>query len=221
MEDFDLDSDLSFIKVEYELYSLGKVLEVVEDQITYLQEQKEVRFGQWLSRNSPDSDQFSIAHQEHWDLLERVYPRYLRYPFVISLWAVAELTLREASNYLGIVRNTKLKLNDIRGKNIIDQTEKYYESVLSLKLFRNSTDKARLNDLYTVRNLLAHSNGRLMLLKGNASNLKAVVGKETGLEFLDEVLIIDHSCLCDMHTFASSFIKGLIQDVRVHKEKFA
>jgi hypothetical protein len=54
---------------------------------------------------------------------------------VHSLWAVSESTITEIAKYIQKEEKHKIKLNDIRGDNILNRAYKYYEHILKFPLF--------------------------------------------------------------------------------------
>lgn len=155
--------DLQFVEIEYELWALGEYLNALEQQITFLTDQKRVQTyadlqTQKLDRHDPEVD---LAFQELSELTESVLPRYFRGPFLVTLWAVYEAAITQIATYLQGYEDQALALKDIRGHTFLERASKYFGHVVAVPLHSSDHVAARLEMLVVLRNAVAHGNGRL------------------------------------------------------------
>jgi hypothetical protein len=154
--------DLRFVDLEYELWALDHLRDVIEQQVQFLKDQDHLRTFAELKEHGWDHDEaeWQLATQELDERQEIVIPRFFRGPFVVSLWACYESGIREVADYLQRTKKVVLNMRDIRAENELAQAQKYFSHVLAFSLDDSSDRLAFLADLKLVRNALAHANGQ-------------------------------------------------------------
>jgi hypothetical protein len=114
-----------------------------------------------LKENGWDHDpaEVDLAFQEIRDMREFVLPRFVRGPFVVSLWACFESGVNAVAWKMHDELNALSKLNDRRERSFLERARHYFQEVLDLPLEPDHARYERLVDLCVVRNALAHANG--------------------------------------------------------------
>src|SRR5437762_1011742 len=96
---------------------------------------------------------------------DEVLPRLYRSPVLVHLWAVFESAVIEIARYIREQDQHALTVDDLRGTNDFERSQKYYEHVLRFPLIEIEGIKEQLNMLLLVRNGIAHCNGRVEAIK--------------------------------------------------------
>lgn len=154
--------DPRFIEIEYELWALSHLRSVLEEQITFLRDQDkrktlaELKQGGW----EHDEAEWQLASQELDERNEYVIPRFLRSPFIVSLWACYESGVKELAGYFQKKTASPLAMRDIRADNELRQFSKYFDCVLKLALDDSIDRLSFIDDVRLVRNAIAHANGQ-------------------------------------------------------------
>jgi len=86
---------------------------------------------------------------------------------LVELWAVFESGIVEIAKYLQKEEGYSIGIEDLRASNDFERAQIYYDRVLRFPLIISDDVKARLNVLLLVRNAVAHSNGRIEVIKKN------------------------------------------------------
>jgi hypothetical protein len=154
--------DLRFVEIEYELWALGQFLTFLEPQIKSLGRQDRAKTVRELKRQGWDHDEteISLAFQDLTERQEYVIPRFMRGPFIVSLWACFESSVSEIADHHKKRLHARLGLRDVRADNPLKRGRLYFDTVLRIPLERDNSRYNRLNDLLLVRNALAHANGQ-------------------------------------------------------------
>lgn len=154
--------DFRLIEIEYELWALGQFLSFMEPQIAYLSDQDRVQTFAQLKESGWDHDEaeLQLAAQELSERQDYVVPRFMRGPFVVALWACYEAGVGEVAEFVQHKQGALLGLKELRGDHVLTRSRRYFEAVLAFTLDADDARYARLADLLTIRNSLAHANGQ-------------------------------------------------------------
>jgi hypothetical protein len=157
-----LTLDFRFVEIEYELWALGEYLNALEQQLPAIAEAKRTQTYTRLQAEKLgwDDPETEFAFQELYEIAENVLPRFLRGPFLATLWALYESAVTEIASYLRQQQKKALGLRDIRG-GFLDRAQKYFDHILAFPLCTDDRTWERLKMLMMLRNALAHANGRL------------------------------------------------------------
>jgi hypothetical protein len=152
--------DLRYVAVEYELWGLGQVLQVLEATIDRLAQEDEAATIAALREAGAtiDDGDVDIAYQDIAEKRNYVLPRFVRGPFVIALWATFESLIQAIARERAKATNAPLVMSQLRG-DVIARATLYFDAILRLRLDNDPSRLNRLRDLYQVRNALVHANG--------------------------------------------------------------
>jgi hypothetical protein len=155
-----LTIDFRYIAVEYELWGLGEVLQVLEATIDRLAQEDEVATIAALRQAGAtiDDGDVDIAYQDIAAKRDYVLPRFVRGPFVIALWATFESLIQAIARERAKAMKAPLGMAQLRG-DFIRKATVYFDAILRLPLESDPSRLSRLRDLYRVRNALVHANG--------------------------------------------------------------
>ena len=205
--------DTRFIDSKYELWAVGQYLDAVKEYLPFIKEQERVRTESWLKRkkNVLDESDIDITRQELQDIIDSIFPRFFRYPFVISLWAVYESSIIEVANYMQKKNKLTLKIQDIQGRNFLDYAKKYFDHVLNFPVCTDDHIWERIGMLHTIRNAIAHGNGRIDFIKNTKTINKITnwANKDIGISINNGKLLFSEDFLNETHTIISDSLKDL------------
>lgn len=152
--------DFRFVQLDWELHSLGWYREKLEELLAFQRDQERTRLNAELAKLDDPADR-QAAWQEEEALVDEVMPRFSRGPFLISLWAVFESGMNEIADYIAKAKGLRLRVADLDKRTGLGRWKKYFSAVADFELGIEEAAWQRLVELYDVRNLLAHANGRL------------------------------------------------------------
>lgn len=157
----DITIDFRYVEVEYELWALKHMIELVEPAMVRLSDQDVFETLDELKRNGWDHDEVEVdlAFQDATEKRDFVLPRFMRGPIVISLTACFESSVQAVARAMQQEVGAALALSELRGESFLKRARRYFEAVLGLPLDPDLGRYGRLTDLFLVRNALAHANG--------------------------------------------------------------
>jgi hypothetical protein len=211
-----LNIDWRFTLVHYELWALEEHLRLLEEQIDYAQKQIPLRTNEWLQEtgHADDPVESEVARRDAWEVSHEILPRHLRNSFLVLLWASVELSLREVARALAREVKTPLTMDDLRGKDFLDLTKRYFRNVLARELPTQGTEWQKLVFLYALRNSIAHSNGRLSRTReSDRKQVEAWTERFPELDKGDGVLRVSSQLVEELHGAATGWIGHLVYEL--------
>lgn len=218
----DMRIDLRFVGIEYELWALGRMLHEIEPTIKRLASQdkrktlKELEEGGW----SHDEAETSLAFQDIHEMQTYVLPRFLRAPFVVSLWSTYESGVQSIATELRTyLHSPNLRLSQLRG-DFFERGRRYFDAVLGLPLEDASDLLTRLRDLYQVRNAIVHANGLKEAMPDEEWTRLGEVVLRHGMELSAGrgMLIPAESYLSEAYRDVGASLRGLVERARVRAD---
>lgn len=149
--------DFRLVAVEVELGILQYQLDNLEDQITRSKDTAEEEWTEIPDEDWADREQRSREYEYE---IGVILPRTWRNPFLVTMSSVYEAAVEEVSALVRKRQGSQIGLNDLRGE-FLDRAKKYCKDVLQFELSLNNERWKRLKILFELRNIVAHSNGRL------------------------------------------------------------
>jgi hypothetical protein len=202
LDDESLESivlDFRFAEIQHELYALEQHRLATEAQLASILETSRERLREVVT----DDDEDIVTDQLRWvdNFIDDEMPRFFRYPILVSLWAIFEAAARDISEDIRKRSGQRLTIDDLKGRDTLDQTKKYFEQVVRFPLVASDESLRYLRMLLTLRNAIAHGNGRKDAIRESTwhkieSWNEAGIGTEYG--FL---------------TFTADFIERMVQVV--------
>jgi hypothetical protein len=214
MNDSNLNSsDRRFIEIEEELWTLGEYLAVLERELPLIAQHQHVnRIDNMQQATSFDDDPApNIAWYFDHEFKDIALPRMLRGPFIVSLWAVFESGVIEIGEYVREKEGKVLRQNDIRGEGMLERAKKYYEHILKFPFIDDQRNWQTLKMVNTIRDAIAHSNGRLDRVKPDAAKkIKEWVNANLGITAEGDLLILSKAFVENAYLTINGCIQGLI-----------
>ena len=159
--------DVRFFMVPTELSLLNTHLKLIEDTIEQGRKSATDNLQTQVQKLNPADSHFdaerSFLFQEYDFMINCAYPRMLRGPFLISMFAIYESTVEEASRIIRNRRAGTIRLKDIKG-GFLEQSKKYFEDVPQFELYTCDSRWQRLKHLSKLRNAVAHGNDRFYFM---------------------------------------------------------
>ena len=209
--------DWRFVEIEHELWALSQFLPWVEQQIAYLRAQDRIRTEAELVEQGykwEDGDT-QVAFQQIYDRAERIFPRFMRGPFILSLWACFESSVMEVGDYLAREQHRELRLREVRGKDFVDGAVRYYSTVLGVPLDRDTLRLDRIRDLLRVRNAFAHGNGQQRAVPPDKwAALEQAIQRNPEIVVTDGVLVLSAHFLRTAWADVDESVRELVLRVR-------
>lgn len=207
--------DFRFVEIEAELWALRQFLSVVEDQITSLIDEDARRLHAANADLEWEDPSFGAERQEHDIRSTRVFPRFMRNPFLVALWACYESGVEEVAAELLRKKGKGLRLRDIRGENWLECAVTYFAEVHGWQLESDPGLLEAIRDLLVVRNCVAHANGQVRSIPENKlKKLRAVAARQRGVAIDDGLIVTTPEYLAGAFAAVDSSLSSLVTAVR-------
>ena len=209
--------DLRFVEIEREIAALLHFVNQLEGGIQQLIDQDRVKTEREIrgAHQAWDEPEIRMAHDALEDRAVNVYPRMMRGPFVVLLWACYESAVYGIARERQGALNARLALKNIRGEHFLDAALRYFAAVLNEPLDTDDDRLRQLEDLLIVRHVIAHGNGQAHLINKTARRrLASVLQRTPTLGLDDEYLRISHQFLLDCYDAVDMSLSALIDRIR-------
>ena len=179
-----------------ELATLEEHLEMIERQIASGESEAQSNFYTQVEALEPeDEGEWQLLRNERDYHVEVVLPRVFRNPFLVSLFSVYETSVTEVARLLQKRQQKGIALDDIRGR-FLDRAKKYYREILQFELSKDNERWKHIVMLSQLRNIVAHTNGRLDVGKGREKILQiAGVGDKQDFMVVNESVLREKFCV--------------------------
>lgn len=185
--DFGISVQLASMNVEIQALQDG--FELISSTIGTLQECGVNRLKQALVLDKTlDSEDIISLHEDVYDNVEIFFPRLFWGPFLISVYSVLESSLKELSKLLRDELGCELKIEELNG-DFLEKSNCYFSKVLKVGDLSKSSCWEAITQLRTVRNIFAHTNGRVGY--GPQDKLEQILKKDIGVTHHLDVLIVN------------------------------
>lgn len=209
--------DLRFVFIERELSALGEFLSIIEPQIRFLTDQDRLHTrARWAEqRYKWDDADLQLELQELDERATNVFPRLLRNPFLVSIWATYENGVVEIADNLAQKEKVGRQFTRRRKENFLDAALSYFAGTLHRPLDENSSRLERLRTLVLLRNVIAHSNGEQRTMQpARRRAVIALLGRQPGVGTLNDYFIASAEYVASAYADASGSLRSLIMAVR-------
>ena len=203
-------------EAEYELWALEQYRVALERQLLQLIDQTPARALRALHDQGQASDAAAVAlaEQETAELVNRVYPRYFRSPFVLVLCGVLEAILLGIAESLRDLKGVGLRFNDLHG-DLLDRADKYFRCVLESPLDTTSPAWERIRVVYTVRHCLIHAHGLVGSMRPEqARRLSDLSQGNCGLTVADGYIVLSDTFIQESTRFVVEWLRGPLRELR-------
>ncbi|HEY3487401.1 MAG TPA: hypothetical protein VGL10_04995 [Gammaproteobacteria bacterium] len=186
--------DLSYpgISFGYESWALDVYLNILEDHLSFAQEQYRIRAERELNLEgeSLGPEEMDINRRLIDVAVETHIPRFFRNGALVQIWGLFESFVTDIARYSGNREKARLSLRDIQANNFRQRTEKYFAGVLRINLPWSAEEWKELQLLQELRNFIAHSNGRVTdLAPDKRKEIHKLVSKLPGVEIEESLMV--------------------------------
>jgi len=188
-------SFLDLVEIEYEFIILENQLDLLEEQMQILIKKSEhvLEAKRKVTNYYPDNPEWHEDQREHYEFVDYVLPRIFHNSYLVSLWAGFESTVTELSKLINKKEDIRLRIDELKG-GFIDRAGKFYDILLNIQLFENDLQEKKIRDVYKVRNLIAHANGRFETSKkGQIESYRKLVEKYEGIEIYQDSIVLSRA----------------------------
>ncbi|MEX0719940.1 MAG: hypothetical protein WD059_04670 [Balneolaceae bacterium] len=205
--------DLRLVDISFELYAIEEHFELAENEIEKLsKKEKEIAekilTDEKIEFNSPDW--YDVVNQSE-QKIHTLIPRFFRNPFLVSLYSIYESGVTEIADKIREKKGIDLLLNDINGP-FLDKAKKYYSSILDFNLSINESNWNKIKVLSEIRHAIAHTNGRIDLLRPNAQKkIRKYAEGEFKMNFDAGFLIAEKETSEKLKNAVVDSLKALVQ----------
>lgn len=198
------------------MVGLEATLIAVEDQLEHLKGQRAVRLHARLKRESRGMAQDDIEYELHQlkATVEELFPKVFRGGFVVSLWSVFEACVKDLAEYTRRERNLPFGLQELRSGDFLEQTELFFDRVLSLAAFPDKGVRAKMVEIKGLRNALAHHDGSTAEIPKSLRSKSDAEYRKKGLHVYSD---LHHHYVVPSAEYAEQSLKI----IRAHLEHFA
>ena len=199
--------DLRLLGVSMELSTLETHIELIEEQITRGGEAAERQFrDKRRELNCDDETDWDLLRQERDYQVDFVLPRVLRIPFLVTLFTVYEAAVTEIASLVQEKKGIRISIDDLKG-GLLNRAQKYYGSVLEFQLSQGTQHWQRISLLFDLRNSIAHTNGRLDLVK---SQRKRKILRNPGVSEYLGCIVVNADFLQESFMLVKEELEGLV-----------
>lgn len=194
-----------------------RALEATEQQLEVAKAQYQLRLAAKLKRDAQSMHPDDIEHEKHVisPLVDELLPKISRGGFVVSLWSVFEACIKDLAEYTKNERKLPFGLQDLRGGNFLEQTDKFFHRVLGLRAFPDKAVRKSLEELKGLRNALAHHDGNTKevpksLLEGGSKGSQKV---RVYSDLHHEYAVPSEAYVADALSLVSAYLEQLAENV--------
>ncbi len=200
--------DFRLIEVEIELRRLQEQLEHIEEQIERGQERAEEE----LAPDTPFENEadWAMRWRQYYYEIDVILPRIWRSPFLVSMFSVYEAAVTEVAGLVQKKQGQQNGLDDHRG-NFLKRAEKYFKEILEFKLLANNERWEQLKILSELRNVVAHTNGRIEMV---GKERRRKIRKYEGVDIGNGYLVVSGEFLRYTFTLVKDELKDLVARYR-------
>ena len=207
-----IDIEFRFVELFNELYVLEQFMDCVESQLPDLIKKEKEKAYERLRDQSAEIDEYERdqINQKLYSLIDEALPRYFRSPILVSLWAIFESAIIEIAEEVKNQQKQVIKLKDING-DMLERANKYFNHIIKIPIETQDSSWTYLRMFYTLRNAMAHANGRLdnIKKKEDVTDIKKWSKEKIGIAIINGNLFFSSEFVRKTHSVVFKVIKNL------------
>ena len=145
------------------------------EQILSQEHDKEVLAYKEEAQKLTQTQQNTIFEQSILPFWDEIFNYNLKSSFVISLFSILEVYLKNLCQVVGLAKNSEVRVKDFRG-NFLDRTDNFLRVYIGRSI--NSLDWQTMRRIYKIRSIFTHNQG--MCLQ-HESELKQFIEETDGI----------------------------------------
>lgn len=209
-----INVDFRLLDVSLELSALKDYLETLEKQIEHIKKSEQEVLDATIRKLNitPDDPDWDFEHQTYDHRMEFLLPRFFRGPFLVSLYAVYESAVTEIARLIQKAQGQAISIDDLKGEDFLDRAKKYYKHILNFELCTDNSAWQQIKMLSEIRNAIAHTNGRIEMLRGKAKErIMDWEKRSIGIESQWGFIIIDATFLQRTFSRVQTSLEDLVE----------
>lgn len=213
-----LQVDFRLLEIDCELDALKDYLQIIEAHMESSAKAERTRFEARIREEhlSPDDPEWHEAVGECEYQIEVFLPRFFRGPFLVTLYAVYESAITEIARLIKGKQSQEISLDDFRG-DFLKRAKKYYDHVLRFQLYTENRVWQSIQMLSTIRQAIAHENGRMEMLNSDAKKkIRDWERQKLGIAVYGGYLVFEARFVADIFQTVRASLKDT---VRRYKER--
>jgi hypothetical protein len=164
------------------LKTISEYQSTIESQLKSVQENEQKKLEDWMLKIKAESEDWyqesDMAQDEYFWTYQYMFPRTLRYSFIVLLFLVFENQLKSLCDILQERRNFPLRANELYGDPLA-RNKKYIKKMVGITDIDEKLWE-KVEDLSKVRDCIVHSLGKIELSK-KPGDLHNIVKKSSDL----------------------------------------
>jgi len=208
-----IELDFRLIDTSGEIYALEEYLQTLEEHLENLKstEGSLIESRIKVEGLSSDDPEWHEILSQYTDRMDFILPRFFRGPFLVALYAVYESGVIEIARLMQKKLAQQISINDLKGA-FLDRAKKYYKHILGFPLHTEDEAWQRIQMLSTLRNAIAHSNGRIDLLKNEPKEkVLAWEQQNLGVTVCYGYIVFDAELVATIFEAVKRSLEGLIE----------
>lgn len=209
-----INVDFRLLDVSLELSALKDYLETLEKQIEHIKKSEQEVLDATIKKMNitPDDPNWHFEYQTYDHRMEFLLPRFFRGPFFVSLYAVYESAVTEIARLIQKAQGQAISIDDIKGEDFLDRAKKYYKHILHFELCSDNSAWQQIKMLSEIRNAIAHTNGRIEMLRGKSKErILDWEKRNIGIESQWGFIIIDAEFLQKTFSCVQTSLEDLVE----------
>ena len=216
--------DIELAGIIYSLYVLEDHLKSIEADIDRLSKKAESNLKrdlEELKKQNLTQDEMgaesSLPYQSYDDHVDIQLPLLYRGSFIVMLYSAYESAITEIANFIKNNQDLSLYFSDIKG-DLSTRIKKYFRYCLAVEVGSTGEWQA-LKDLTVVRNIYAHTGGRLDSLNEHTkSKLRTIIETRVDNDSNSEYLIVKPEFAQKMLNAVKTTIDLLVDKIKQQKQ---
>lgn len=208
--------DFRLLDIDLELSDLAHYLDLIEEQISKIKNNTHNSLQEKIKKLglTPDDPDWQIERGIYLNYVDILLPRLFHPPFLVSLYAVYESAVTEIATLVQKKKGITISINDLRG-DFLDRAKKYYRHFVDFQLCSNKSAWQGITMLSTLRNAIAHANGRLEMLTNRIKQKITIWEKQKiGISSMNGYIVIEKGFLKDILYLIHDSLQDLIGEYK-------
>lgn len=209
-----IDLDFRLMDISLEHHALAEYLDTMEKQIDHITGSEKLILEAIIrdQRITPEDPEWDFEHQKYYHRVEFLLPRFFRRPFLVSVYAVYEASVTEIARLIQNRQGQAISIDDLRGDDLLDRAKKYYKHILKFDHCTDNSAWQQIKMLTEVRNAIAHTNGRIEMLCGQAKDkILDWEKKRIGIDTHWGYIVVDRAFVHKTFAYVQSSLDDLVQ----------
>ena len=157
--------------------------------------------------------------QDYYDELEWVteslVPRFFHGSYVLAVVAAVESALKDLVDFSRSRSKIRLKFSDLKDRRTREAYELYLETLLHMPLKVPSGLTAKIDNLFLVRNCIAHANGDLAVERDGErkKQIQRLASQRVGISIRENEVLVEERFLSEGLSSSTKYVNALVSQV--------